>query len=185
MYNILTSSGNLVDPFTFVATDVRVRDIAHALSNIARWNGHTLFHISVAQHSVLTSQIARDEFGADIMTQQAALFHDAAEYLLCDLPSPLKAHPVFAGYRELHDRVKAVIFQAVGIERYDDEVVHKADRMSMALEVRDLTTRPDLLVIDGLPKKKLEPWKPQTAKIRFLQQFTRLSRLILEAPDAA
>lgn len=185
MYDIFTSSGKLVDPFTMGAADVNVRDIAHALSNIARWNGHTLFHISVAQHSVLTSQLAKDVFDADVITQQAALFHDAAEYLLCDLPSPLKAHPTFAGYCTLHDRVRDVVFEAIGIGEYSAETVHAADRMAMALEVRDLTTRPDLYVVHGLPKKKLEPWKPQTAKIRFLQQYTRLARLITEASHAA
>lgn len=55
MCNILTASGKILDPFLLTTDDVNVRDIAHALSNIARWNGHTLFHISVAQHSVLTS----------------------------------------------------------------------------------------------------------------------------------
>jgi hypothetical protein len=181
MPEILTVSGTLVDPMVMAAKDVSVRDIAHALSNLARWNGATLLHLSVAQHCVMASQLV----AGDAQTRLAALFYNADEYLLASVPSPLKHHPLMAPYGLLTERVRQVIFDAVGIVSYDRDAVRLAHFSTTALECRDLTTLPGLLNAPDLPKKTLEPWKPSTARTRFLQQYTRLRRASVDAMDVA
>jgi 5'-deoxynucleotidase YfbR-like HD superfamily hydrolase len=81
---IQTLSGKRFDYINSTADDVDIEDIANALSNICRFAGHVPEFYSVAQHSVLCSQIVPPEFAFE------ALMHDAAEAYCQDIPQPLK-----------------------------------------------------------------------------------------------
>lgn len=64
-----------------------VRDIAHALGMIVRYNGHVKQFYSVAEHSVLVAKLMRDLTGGD---PYEGLLHDATEAYLSDVPKPFK-----------------------------------------------------------------------------------------------
>jgi hypothetical protein len=44
----------------------------------------------------------------------AALLHDASEYLLCDMPTPVKYHPLMEGYRILERRLQGAVGDKYG-----------------------------------------------------------------------
>ncbi|WP_420394710.1 YfbR-like 5'-deoxynucleotidase [Acuticoccus sp.] len=81
---------NLLDPSPL---DIEIRDIAHGLARVARWNGQTVGEhpYSVAQHSLLVEAILGEIVPASPADRLAALLHDAPEYVIGDLISPFKA----------------------------------------------------------------------------------------------
>ena len=87
-------SGRRLDLLDPTPMDVEVEDIAHGLAFVARWNGQTRgdWPYSVAEHSLLVEQI----FGLaspdpSPRWRVAALLHDAPEYVIGDMISPVKA----------------------------------------------------------------------------------------------
>jgi hypothetical protein len=126
---------HLLDPS---ADEVRVPDIAHALGNMCRYTGHTSEFYSVGQHSVLASRYVGEYDGADTVVQLAALFHDAAEAYLVDVPRPLK--PILAGYRNIETLVDEAIRLHIGVPRaaWSHPSIKVVDRRLLRTEQRDL-----------------------------------------------
>ncbi len=89
---IQTYTGKKFYPFNPRAEDIYIEDIAHALSLICRFGGHCREFYSVAQHSVLVSELVVDNRATEKYDGLAkyALLHDAAEAYLGDIPSPIK-----------------------------------------------------------------------------------------------
>lgn len=67
MSYIQTLSGKKFNYLTATIDDIDVEDIATALSNICRFAGHLPEFYSVAQHSVLVSQIVPPEFAFEAL----------------------------------------------------------------------------------------------------------------------
>ena len=105
---------DLLDPTPF---DIEIEDIAHGLAFVARWNGQTRgdFAYSVAEHSLLVEAIfTRANPGIAPRWQLAALLHDAPEYVIGDMISPVKA-AVGAGYAEMDARLMAAVHLRFGL----------------------------------------------------------------------
>ena len=120
--------------------DIEIEDIAHGLAFVARWNGQTKgeFPYSVAEHSLLVEQI----FGRIVPDSPkrwklAALLHDAPEYVIGDMISPVKA-AVGPGYEALDDRLSAAVHLRFGLPAAIPPTVKKkikmADKISAWLE---------------------------------------------------
>ena len=84
---LLTFTGLHFYPLTPNPNDVDIEDIAHALSNTCRFNGHVSTFYSVAQHCVLVSQYC-------VNNPLWGLMHDAAEAYLPDVATPVKKNLV-------------------------------------------------------------------------------------------
>ena len=86
---VQTFSGTAVDLLQPRPEQILLIDVAHALSRIARFNGHTRGPLpwSVAQHSLLVESLLPD--GADPATRLLALLHDAHEAYLGDMTTPV------------------------------------------------------------------------------------------------
>jgi len=65
---------------------IRLDDIAHNLAMLCRYGGACDRHLSVAQHCVLVSEMCE----YDGIDPRWGLLHDAAEYILGDMATPIK-----------------------------------------------------------------------------------------------
>jgi hypothetical protein len=86
---LTTISGKQFHLLNPTVNEVCVEDIAWSLGGIRRYLNHTTSPWTVAEHSIVVAMIVRER-GCDVQTQLAALFHDAAEAYIGDVPSPVK-----------------------------------------------------------------------------------------------
>ncbi len=128
---------DLLDPTPF---DIEIEDIAHGLAFVARWNGQTRgdFPYSVAEHSLLVEEIyGRLQPEASARNRLFALLHDAPEYVIGDIISPVKA-AVGPGYADLDKRLAAAIHIRFGLPAHPPEAekarIKAADRVSAWFE---------------------------------------------------
>jgi 5'-deoxynucleotidase YfbR-like HD superfamily hydrolase len=137
-------SGRRLDLLDPTPVDIEIEDIAHGLAFVARWNGQTKgdFAYSVAEHSLLVTDIfASQNPKAAPKWQLAALLHDAPEYVIGDMISPVKA-AVGPDYGALDDRLTAAIHLRFGLPAQIPATVKKqikkADKVSAWLEATQI-----------------------------------------------
>jgi uncharacterized protein len=112
-----TFTGRLIDPFNARPEDINSEDLAHQLALTCRYTGACPEHYSVAQHSVYVSDdLYRAGHPPEVVL--AGLLHDAEEAYMCDMPSPVKAHPCMAEYKAAGRRLRDVIFARYGLKPY-------------------------------------------------------------------
>lgn len=133
-------SGRRLDLLDPTPMDIEVEDIAHGLAFVARWNGQTRgdWPYSVAEHSLLVEQIyARIVPNAPVKWRLAALLHDAPEYVIGDMISPVKS-AVGPSYGVLDDRLCAAIHLRFGLPsalpKTVKAAIKRADRVSAWME---------------------------------------------------
>lgn len=167
---IATQSGLPFWPMDPRPEDVRIDDIAHALSHLCRFAGHTREFYSVAQHSVLVSILC------DPQDALWGLLHDATEAYLCDLASPVKRTPLLGGYRVLEAHVQMAVAQSFGLPLRIPASVKAADAVLLRTEQRDLMRMPaGWTQSSASVPHRIVPQAPQEAKARFLARFDELT----------
>ena len=104
---IYTVSKKKFYPLAPKIDDIDIADIAHALSMLARANGHFPSFHSVAQHSIecANEAIARGH-GPKICL--ACLLHDGAEAYMSDLTTPVKDK--MENYRQYEENLVNLIY---------------------------------------------------------------------------
>ncbi|WP_338031133.1 HD family hydrolase [Chachezhania antarctica] len=152
-------SGRRLDLLDPTPLDIEIEDIAHGLAFVARWNGQTKgdFAYSVAEHSLLVEEIfARIAPSAPVKWRLAALLHDAPEYVIGDMISPVKA-AVGAGYGDLDDRLAAAIHLRFGLPamlpKTVKQQIKRADKVSAWMEAVEIAgfTRTEATKFFGRP----------------------------------
>ncbi|MGG6135506.1 HD family hydrolase [Pantoea allii] len=168
--------------FNFLMPDLStiiIEDIACALSNICRFTGHLDDFYSVAQHSVLCSQVVPKKYAFE------ALMHDAAEAYCNDIAAPLKS--LLPDYKVVEHRVDMAVRLKFGLPDRMSECVKHADLVLLATERRDFdlddgSVWPILRGIDPAPFI-ISPLNPRQARVLFLTRFAELKAL-KETADA-
>lgn len=107
-----TYSGLEFSPEIIKTENITIKDIAHALSMICRFNGHIKNFYSVAQHCMQVSDHLR-ELGFNNKIQLCGLLHDAAEAYLGDIPTPIKK--TLSDYSLLDKQYQRTIFKCFGL----------------------------------------------------------------------
>ena len=171
-----TVSGRWVNPFDPDPEQLDAGDIARALANQCRFGGHSRVFYSVAQHSVIVSELV-EQRGGDAEDVFAALMHDASEAYLGDMPHPIKHRsPLGAAFKAAEGHLEEVIRERFAIKP-DVPEIKRADRALLATERRVFSGEswhwPEL---DGVEPLELElsAWAPEEAARAFRERFAEL-----------
>ena len=171
-----TVSGRWVNPFDPDPDQLDAGDIARALANQCRFGGHCRVFYSVAQHSVIVSELV-EQRGSDVEDVFAALMHDAAEAYLGDMPHPLKHRsPLGAAFKAAEERLEQAIRDHFRIKPGVPEI-KQADRALLATERRAFSAEtwhwPELEGVEPLDLD-LTAWTPDEAAQAFARRYAEL-----------
>lgn len=167
---ILLNSGSYFDFVDPAGCTFTIDDVAHGLSMTCRFAGQCRDFYSVAQHSVLLSEIVPEE------DAYAGLMHDAAEAFVEDMSRPLK--DLVAEYRVVEKRVEAAVFARFGVPCPLPASVKEADIVMLATEQRQLMrNRDDWNYTRGRATAPITitSWSPAEAEARFLDRHAEIS----------
>lgn len=173
----------------------RACDIAHALGQIARFNGHGKFFYSVAEHSLLVAAIMEE---LDIGDPLEGLMHDATEAYLSDVPSPFKAG--LPDWRAQDAALTESLRIHYGLPLLMSEGCKLADTLALFIEAHELMpsrgrlehwASPEAMELqpqaDWLREERgfgLEAWGPTRATAEFLICFDKLQARTRRAQSA-
>jgi hypothetical protein len=158
-----TYTGRQFFPLDPRPEDIDPLDIAHALSLICRYGGHTKRFYSVAEHCVLMADAVEPEFAL------WALLHDATEAYVGDMVRPLKHH--MPEYRAVEDRLMAVIAERFGLSGTMPAAVKEADNRILLDERAVLLSEPpEVWQQDGLEPLgvRVRAFSPEIAEKEYL-----------------
>lgn len=190
---IKTISGVYINPTIATIEQIKIYDIAHALSLMNRYAGHSLWPYSVAQHSVLLFDYLDDhgvpglmrlypEHKAEINNRpklntllRKTLLHDASEAYMPDIPGPFKgAFPDYLGHEK---RLQATIFDRFGL-------THEFPKLLKFVDGAIINNEMDVLSPGGawgyitelgpLANVKIEQWSPERSRAEFLSRFRKM-----------
>lgn len=125
-----TFSGKIIDLSRICEDDISVEDICHSLAHINRFTGHSLVGYSVAQHSLMVSDLCPEEY------RLWGLLHDASEAYLGDVSTPLKS--LLPEYAEIEGKVQRIIAGRFNLPWPIPKEVKVADREALMVEKREL-----------------------------------------------
>lgn len=119
---ILTYSKIKFYPLEPIVEDIKIEDIAHALSLMTRANGHFNHFYSVAQHSINCYKEAKSRNYSEAV-QLGCLLHDASESYISDITRPVKKN--LAQYFLIEEKLQRLIYEKYGLAHLSKEDLHK------------------------------------------------------------
>ena len=180
--SIQTYSGILFDVINPTVDMVNIADIAHALSQVNRFTGHTMLPYSVAEHSVHVANLLPDEYKLE------GLLHDASEAYIADMATPVKQLTGMFNYRLIENDIQNVCYDAFEIRttEFSHCAVKHYDRVMLKVEALSLMKQPLLgawvpliesihLPVHPIPRC----WSSIYAEERFLNLFDRLYKNVV------
>lgn len=152
--------------------------IGHALGMLCRFNGNTRIFYSVAEHSVLVSELMRKVTGGN---PYEGLLHDGAEAYLSDIPTPFKR--LLPDWKRFEDQVQPPLRAWAGLPTVQSAECTLADKLALFIEAHylmpergmdyldPLNARPQALALVDSGRWQLRCWEPITAGYMWVQQF--------------
>ena len=172
---IQTFSGLSFDPMNLSVDSIDVIDIAHSLSLQCRWKGHCTRYFSVAEHSVLMSEVVSKEAAL------YALLHDLSESFIGDCPRPFK--PLFPNFKELEQQIRRTFDLKYGLEIPNKEIIEEIKCADLRMLATERYQNLRYTGIEWEILKDIKPyliclgyWSPDLAEYRFLARFKELMK---------
>jgi uncharacterized protein len=168
---ITLASGRLFDFLDPHGSDFSIEDIAHGLAHVCRYAGQCRAFFSVAEHSIIVS---------DLVTEFAyeALLHDAAEAFIGDITRPLKQ--LLPEFKRIEANVQDAIIERFGMNPEYREAVKEADLRVLAAEQMQVMAPgcADWAVAAGIEPAPVvvRYLDPVRAKREFLDRYKRYKR---------
>jgi len=164
--------------------DIYIPDIARSLSRQLRFLGHTGMPVTIAEHSVVVSEIIQAQ-GGNARRQFYGLMHDAHEAYTGDIIAPLKAYlneRYNVNIRGLENEIQESIYKACGVplpEPVDIHAVHEADMIALAAERKLFAPsqhpwRADTIAVPDFVLGSYGNWESDEACRYFEKNFDRL-----------
>ena len=132
-YEILTLGGKIINFERCDPEQITLEDIAHGLSNVCRFSGQLYKFYSVAQHCLHVCRHMPDHLKLD------ALFHDASEAYMGDVPRPVKL--LCPDYKKIEAEISEAIRLRFGLSELsevDERVLKGADSRCLLTEAQQL-----------------------------------------------
>lgn len=168
-----TYTGRAFYPFDPVPEEIDIEDIAHALSMLCRYGGHSNVFYSVAEHSVYVSTLLPQEL------KLVGLLHDATEAYLVDMPRPIKKG--MPQYRDVEDRLWTAVARRFDLPEVLPQAVHDAD-VAMLFAEQSQLLKPSPLPGWGMglstpitERPRIRALYPREAEQLFLAEFEHLA----------
>lgn len=171
---IETYSGIKFDFLEPTPEQISIVDIAHSLGMQCRYTGHCNRFYSIAEHSLLVSDLCPDEY------KLYGLLHDSSEAYLTDVASPVK--PFLQNYKMMECKVMNAIVEKYDLSDHFPEEVHLADMRALQIEIRQLMHSRgegwsiNKVLTDEPPKvPPVKCYTPAEATMKFLERFYELT----------
>jgi hypothetical protein len=175
---ILLRSGLMVHPLRMREEDILIQDIAFALSNTCRFRGHVNY-MSVAEHCCNVSD------ACPAAHKLEGLLHDGPEYVLADLPKPVKE--LMPEYVEAEEELWRVMARRFNLPLARTPVVKEVDNRALLAERNHLFQESSnsrnwyLDKIGVVPLScRIRCWSPEIARREFMSRFNLLTQPIDE-----
>ena len=137
---IKTISGNYVNILDFKKEDFNADDTISVLCWLCRFLGHSPSGYSIGVHSIIVAlKVWKKTY--DPRLTIAALFHEAAEPYIGDIPSPIKYLPEYEAVRVIENHIEYACYEALGVaDLFKNPEIKLADIEVYKLEayIRDL-----------------------------------------------
>ena len=166
---IRTYSGKKFYIFNPKQKDILIEDIAHSLSLICRFTGHTEKLYSVGQHSLLVMELCPDEFKLEGLT------HDFPEAYVTDLATPIKRQ--MPNYRAVENNLHIAIAKKFNLQYPMPKIIKEIDTEVFNMEWAYLMQR-DKKVKSGrfrMDRHEFDIMSPAEVESKIKYEFKRLS----------
>lgn len=183
-----TFTGQALDLLSPQASQIDIVDIAHSLSQMNRFFGHTKRPYSVAEHSVRVCTFLYQQT-QDMAVAQLGLMHDAHEYGIGDMAQPVKV-AIELLFRELcpdntgpnpwevlEERFERAVHARFSLDFSKETRVRWADLRMLMTEAPQMLPWPPPQAwsvppwAEAIEDIKVEFWQPLEAEVRFLDTF--------------
>lgn len=174
---ILTYTKTKFYPLEPIKDDIKIEDIAHSLSQLARVNGHFEHFYSVGHHAINCCKEAKMR-GYTERVQLGCLLHDASESYISDLTRPVKKN--LPEYFIIEEKLQRTIYDKFGLgdlSAEEQDMIRDVDDTLLDFEFEALM---DVHLFDMLPTKLMMHDFSQrdfkNVENEFLYLFNRLTK---------